>query len=77
MAYGTLEEVENAFPWIVPAATHVMLSDACGLMLDRKAVYPMEDSAPYERWLRLFGQFLSVHKWCLAACAYAAVGRAG
>jgi len=30
-----------------------------------------------ERWLRLFGQFLVVHKWHLAVCAYAAVGRAG
>ena len=29
-----------------------------------------------EKWLRLFGQNLSIHKWCLAD-AYAAVGRAG
>ena len=30
-----------------------------------------------ERWLRFFGQFLGVHKWGLAVCAYAAGGRAG
>ncbi|MDR4469201.1 MAG: hypothetical protein MRJ68_13045 [Nitrospira sp.] len=30
-----------------------------------------------ERWLRLFGQVLSIHKWRLVVNAYAAVGRAG
>src|SRR6185312_1798845 len=30
-----------------------------------------------ERWLRFFGQNLSLHKWCLAVSAYAAVDCAG
>ena len=31
----------------------------------------------YERWLRLIGQVLPVHKWRLAVRAYAAEGCAG
>lgn len=30
-----------------------------------------------ERWPRLVGQFLPIHKWCLAVRAYAAEGCAG
>ena len=35
------------------------------------------DDTVGQRWLRLFGQFLSIHKWHLAVCTYAAVGREG
>jgi len=31
----------------------------------------------HKKWLRLFGQFLPGHKWCLAHMAYAATGRVG
>ena len=41
------------------------------------AALASQEKQALQRWLRFFGQNLSLLTWCLAVNAYAAVGRAG
>ena len=58
-------------------AIHVIADNLSAHKTNRATEFLQTHSQVHQRWLRLFGQFLPVHKWYLANETYAATCRVG